>query len=48
VVKGLKHEEYELWNIPWERGLYTSENIQEKGVGVSCVGNVVEDCLWMS
>jgi hypothetical protein len=43
VVKGLKHEKYELWNISWGRGTYTSENIQGKGVGVSCVGNVVED-----
>jgi hypothetical protein len=25
------------------RGLYTSKNIQGKGVEVSCVGNVVED-----
>ena len=48
MFKGLKHGKYELWNIPWGRGLYTSENIQGTGVGVSCFGNVVEYCLWMS
>jgi hypothetical protein len=41
--RGLKHVIYVLWNIPWERKLFTSENIQGKGVGFSCVGNVVED-----
>jgi hypothetical protein len=36
VVKGLKRGKYELWNILWEWGLYTSENLQRKGWGFMC------------
>jgi hypothetical protein len=46
VVKGLKHVIYVLWNVPWERKLFTSENIHWKGDGVSCVEVVVWDVLW--
>jgi hypothetical protein len=45
VVKGLKHIIYVLWNIPWERKLFTGENIHWKGDGVSCVEFMVGDVL---
>jgi hypothetical protein len=44
VVKGLKHGKYEQWNIPWGWGLYTSENLQRKGLGF----HVLECGLGMS
>jgi hypothetical protein len=44
VVEGLKHGKYEQWNIPWEWGLYTSENLQSMGI----VFHVLECGLRMS
>jgi hypothetical protein len=46
VVKGLKREKYELWNILWEWGLYTSENIHRKGLGFHVLGMWFRDVWW--
>jgi hypothetical protein len=46
LVKGLKCEKYELWNILWEWGLYSSENIQRKGLGFHVLGMWFGDVWW--
>jgi hypothetical protein len=54
VVTGLKRGKYEQWNIPWEWGLYTSENLQRRGIlfhvlecGLRMSGGFLVKLVWL-